>query len=812
MFFAVKPEKARSKSDREDVAKKYTAGESVLPKITTRERTEDEKRAEEEDRRLVQEVREISLREAEAAASDSSPGGRNRSSDSRRRDQGSSRPRTASDRSPRPPGAPASRQNSDHLQVDSRGHRRQRSDSRPRQVEHQSSIRSLIGAAELSERDISREIEEFARQIQEEGLLDGLDLDNIDLSRDDDLSRRITEAYRRRQRERQSNTQSRSPAAQSRQRDGSQSDARLRVGETNGRPSRGRSSTDERPVSGGSQVQDTASPQPSATPTTPAAASTSAPVIPDIPNRSGRRRTNSGLSSPASPPQVYPSQRPAGRSQTDLTLRVAALEVGRQHERSSSVPSSPQDASSANVSFANRVAQSNAAISPETLNPTPPRAAKPSELAVVHSAGVSPLPSPTRAGPSKGPSELFPEPLINCANCGKEHIEYEVHYNCDQCSNGEWNLCLDCYRRGKGCQYWFGFGQAATRKWDKIREQRGDDVLPPPHVLVPHRYIPPTSTPGGADGRKAVSNDDPSHRLETGTFCANCFAWTNDCYWRCDICNEGEWGFCNNCVNQGKSCAHMLLPLAFEVTEPHRESLGRPASATLAPGVDSSNSFKPLLFNSTCDLCHEGISPAEVRFHCYSCTSSLVADASQGDYDICSQCYAGLVARGNLSAENGYSGWRRCLQGHRMAVIGFVDSDEGRWRFIDKDMVGGHALRVESVEGSEEETQGLQKWTWKQDTERLERLAASDVSATAPTYFGGGTFSEDFPPDGGSGSMGRSKWAWYPQEGARDELLFPRGAQVREIVDVNGDWFFGTYMGAKGLFPAPYVHLETTWI
>jgi hypothetical protein len=53
-----------------------------------------------------------------------------------------------------------------------------------------------------------------------------------------------------------------------------------------------------------------------------------------------------------------------------------------------------------------------------------------------------------------------------------------------------------------------------------------------------------------------------------------------------------------------------------------------------------------------------------------------------------------------------------------------------------------------------------------------------------------------------------ASWSWYPKEGEGDnELLFPRGAEIRECFDVNGDWFFGVYMGAKGLFPAPYVRV-----
>jgi hypothetical protein len=52
-----------------------------------------------------------------------------------------------------------------------------------------------------------------------------------------------------------------------------------------------------------------------------------------------------------------------------------------------------------------------------------------------------------------------------------------------------------------------------------------------------------------------------------------------------------------------------------------------------------------------------------------------------------------------------------------------------------------------------------------------------------------------------------AEWGWFPKEGADDELLFPRGAEIRECKDVNGDWWHGTYMGTQGLFPSPYVKI-----
>jgi hypothetical protein len=142
-----------------------------------------------------------------------------------------------------------------------------------------------------------------------------------------------------------------------------------------------------------------------------------------------------------------------------------------------------------------------------------------------------------------------------------------------------------------------------------------------------------------------------------------------------------------------------------------------------------------------------------------------------------------------------------------MAVIGFTEGKIGQWRFIERDLVGGRVLRSEPFEGPESNGRGLQKWSWTSGDEKWERLATKDVSATAPTSVGSISFAQTFPPDGGLGLRASAGWSWYPQVGSEDELLFPKGAEIREIEDVNGDWFFGTYMGAKGLFPAPYVRV-----
>ncbi|KAL7784591.1 hypothetical protein V8C37DRAFT_395561 [Trichoderma ceciliae] len=842
MYTAANPAKARSEADKKEMGEKYKPGDQVLPKVKTRERTAEEKRAEEEDRRLMDEVREMSLREAVAAAAmpdapQARPARRHadgRSSDGRARSASDYRSDGRSQRT-RDGRAGNGLGNSDYLSAEADPQARsRRSESRQRQVEHQSSLRSLIGS-EMSERDIEREIEEFARQIQEEGLLDGLDLDNIDLSRDDELSQRITEAYRRRQRGRPRQEPERRADALIQNATSRSTDSRLQ-------PDSARAQSRHRAHSRStSEVGDRSRP--------PISAASSSLGVRE-PERRTRRRTTSGGHNAATPVSL-PSMdaRPAAHSQNDLTLRnpndydptasVPALRIGRSSS-STAVPATAQPADAPasgngnNASFASR-AQTHPStsspinsITPELIELVAARNSKsnrPTELVSPPASLVSsPIQSPkaatatttmttmtTTSRHQRTRSQLFEEPSISCSRCKKPDIQYDVHYNCKVCNDGHWNICVDCYRSGKGCLYWFGFGYGAWKKWEKRKQ--ADESISTPHMLNAGRYMRPASTTVSSDGKKTLTTDDPKSRLETGTFCSRCFAWTNDCFWRCDICNEGDWGFCNNCVNQGRSCSHKLLPLAHEGTfkptyQPRsHKSAGRPSTATVIAGSQLSGigPFKPLAFNSKCDICKDAIPPSQSRYHCFSCSSRAVQDAAPGDYDICSSCYGSLESKGDISEENGSSGWRRCPRGHRMIVVAFIEGKIGQWRYVERDLVGGRALRSEPLDNIAHPD--FQKWSWHDGNEKVERLATTEASATAPDGLGEMSYTRTFPPDGGSGQIAHAMWAWYPKSGAEDELMFPRGADIGEIRDINGDWFFGTYMGAKGLFPAPYVRM-----
>jgi len=868
----------------------------VLVKVDEREKSLRERRVEDADRRLVEGVREASLREV--GVEDPSArrerrrrerdeallhGGRVSSSRDTSRD---SRDTEDRDRRRRREDTERRRARDDgtlHADTDStrrRGNEERRtrrheetSRTAARQIEHQSSLRSLISASDVDSREME---EEILRQIREEGLLDGIDLENLDVNQEDQISERIAEAFRRRQSERARQEPARRSDNSGRRREGRSSapDSRETSGDDGVRTTSRRRRTHSRSpsaVSAGDQVstgrQSSRPPQ-----SISAVQAAHLEVQSGDESRHRRRRTTSRSRSATDPvPVVEIEARPAARSQTDLSNRPHSmtLPINRplvsSTSRRTTDPSVPQTAELPASESSPRTSQTALNSSPRlssearlenTSLPTHSterrtRAAPPAEIFVPNStpSAISPTQAdrslfPTPLSPREAPhttlseranalssgsrptssssigsrsrTQLYPEPSITCARCAKPHIEYELHYNCGICSKGTYNICLDCYRRGKGCLHWFGFGYAAWTKWESLNQSGG---LEPPHMLKASRYVAPRIAPGGADGRRTLTTDDPDKRLQSGTFCANCLAWTNECYWRCDLCNEGDWGFCNICVNQGKSCTHPLLPLKYEPPESagpplsptHDQQTPPSASILTGPGVKSYGNFKPLTFATACDICRYPIQPSSTRYHCFSC-NSRVPNTLPGDYDICKTCYPKLVTSRRISAENGFNGWRRCLQGHRMVIVGFEDSHGGQRRVVVQDLVGGRGIIEGPYTTSDHSDTTLMKWSWgdgvhMQGDHSHVKLVTSDVMRTAPTHAPGLVLDTAFPPNGGVGMSGVASWAWYPQPGADDELLFPKGAELMECKDVNEDWFHGTYMGKRGLFPAPYVRI-----
>ena len=757
--------------------------------------------------------------------------------------------------------------------------------SQARQIEHQSSLRSLISSSDV---DPTTMEEEILRQIVEEGLLNGIDLDNLDASQEDDLSERIADAYRRRHghqtRPQESRTErvtssgrrshrsnpdqshhrshGRSPGAPDQIEHSSHppiSRPRLLEAYPTGQRNQRRASSDNRrqtspaPVSSSGGFSSDGQTQ----------AARSATDLSDRPRTSGNQRQMSRVSGPSPSRASFGDQRQAAHSVTDLSGRPQSSGGARprqmelpNHGRSVTDPDSlsrhSRDRSRGNPTHIPRAGggmetvvaadmtprnTSNAQLSVNVATPTqlsfPPN---PDQNISAAPYPLDSLNSTTKLSSSRTSSNKVPS--ITCNRCNRPHLEYELHQNCSSCLGGNYNLCFRCYRRNLGCLHWYGFGHAALQRYQRQTQPAG---YPPshshPHILVGHRYLSLAvrKDPFSAvEGNQKMISQDMSDLLQSGVFCSNCSAFANNCFWRCDICNEGEWGFCDPCVNQGKCCTHPLLPLAHASTKSKYNPLSsdQPSEAFFTPTIGSKASssthvsmstfpgngpYHALTFSIKCKICTYPIPPSTTRFHCAQCNA--------GDYDICTECYLNLVSTGRISADNSHKGWRRCPQGHRMIIVGFQDSPAGQRRTVVHELVGGHALKDDSPFSSSIAEDG---WKWHDDGQVQTRIltqpnfpppsstsslstqppppppssssqpSSSSISSQPPLS------TPKFPPNGGVGMRLVARWSYLPDEDAENELSFPKGALLNEVQDINGDWFWGVYAGATGVFPGNY--------
>ncbi|KAF1847545.1 uncharacterized protein K460DRAFT_363614 [Cucurbitaria berberidis CBS 394.84] len=863
IFLKANPERGKSEEEKQADREKFRPGDNVLPKLRRRDERD------EADRRMLEEVQQLSLREVGISGGNSSHlepprerRRRERSRDGSRESRRSRDERRSTSRNP--PGASPSR-----------------AVIPPRAVEHQSSLRSLLSASELDSDDID---EDLVRHVLEELVAEGVDLNQIGPSQEDDITERLAEAVRRRQAERHAERQRERRERRDRiAREGlSSSSSSSLPQQVRSPPTRDEEATRRR-AHGQSESG-------SSTPQIAAGPPISRPGLIDAANRGGRSHHQRSSS--------QGSSRSARRAERSVALSVASTtQSNANNERPSTSESAPgprrrqsddqqRSRLDARQQFRNslQISASSSPNSPRTLNFNIPTIDSPtSSLAVVggpaqsaSTPAITPFQPPSlrrttdparavqprssnsgtppaisspnfprsitdpvanepRARQTSATAPLVPavytftEPHISCQQCGKDHIEYELHYNCARCHDGKYNLCRRCYRLGKGCKHWFGFG---WRAWQLYERQAPEGGYPPdhehPHILVGNRYRRPLTplTESTTPPHVLMSEDNPEQRLEAGVFCDICKAYANACYWKCDYCNEGDWGFCNDCVNQGRHCTHPLLPvahnpaeIALSTTDPIESAPSNTRSDTgLAPPDHDSSpttppltpraasiiggpgyftiaklTFRPLTFTTLCNICRYPIPPSHTRYHCLKCNA--------GDYDVCMSCYRKANVSNRISKEDGLNGWRKCLRGHRMVIIGVQDRDGGQRRIVVRELVGGYALKEDEDMNINTQSQVNipprvvdDRWKWydHDDPAHSQRIPPSSSS---PRY----------PPDGGVGLRLLAAWRYWPDEGVKDELAFPRGAEIREAADINGDWYWGVYCGAKGLFPANHV-------
>jgi hypothetical protein len=851
----VKANPARGKSDEEKEADraKYKPGDNVLPKLRRREeRDEDEER-------MLAEAQALSLREVGIPSASSNtlepPRDRRRRDRSRDTSRESHRSRDGRrSRSQHSPGASPSRVILP-----------------PRAIEHQSS--------EIDSEDVD---EDLVREVLEDLVAEGVDLSQIGHMQEEEITERIAEAVRRRQSDRRQ--RERRERRERLAREGLTSSSSTTLAQ----PLRSAPMREEdaaRRRAQGRSESGTSTPQAAAGPPI------SRPGLMDAANRyRGGRAPHERSSSQGSSRSATRVQRPAAlsvstarqsngeaehpatsdsaptqrRRQSDQGQRAGI--AARQQFRNSlqtnvppntssprglgfNIPTSDSPTSSLAVVGTPAYPQSSStpAVAPfqppgsrRTTDPatdgrrrssnhgTPPTISAPA----FPRSTTDPVANESRSRQASATQPVAPtlytEPHISCKHCGKQHIEHELHYHCSRCDGGAYDICHRCYRAGKGCRHWFGFGWTAWARYEHDRPEGGyASGHEEPHILTGHRYRTPSTplTESVTPPHVLMSEDDPKNRLEEGVFCDNCKTFANACYWKCDYCNEGDWGYCNDCVNQGRHCTHPLLPVAHQArkskatdgstttaapsTPPRESDLTHqdtnstaaappltPKAASFSRGPDyvtlANIVFRPLSFTTLCNVCRHSIPPTNTRYHCLKCIS--------GDYDICMACYHKLNVSGRISKEDGINGWRKCLRGHRMVVIGFEDRDGGQRRIVVRELVGGFTLKEDddANAGARSPTTGIpmREWKWRDyDGHEHNYRAPSGVAVPA----------QRFPPDGGVGLRLKARWSYWPEEGVKDELAFPKHAEIREATNINGDWYWGVYCGNTGLLPASFV-------
>ncbi|OCT44151.1 RING finger domain-containing protein [Cladophialophora carrionii] len=862
MFLAANPGKDRTAEEKTEMAQIYKPGDEILPKGEGHRRRE-RKRREEEARgtgrvptegasRREQHLDPASAHRrrhtTESSRSRERREARDRQGDEERQSSdadGSSRRTRASSSSAdlallSPP--PSSPRHPDAVEARQRG---------ARTVAHQASLISLVSASESGTgTGESLNEAELMQEILDAGLLDGINVDELTEQEQDELSEIIAQRYRElhaeRSRRAEAGDGNGSLGAPARPAEPQPEEAEHRSRRSSRGSNRDRAPPSPRTshgiVIGGSEGR----------PPTSFLQSTADQSL-TLPQPSAHRRRTSNESR-RSDSSVARADResvphPAVRSATDLSNRPqsrsnAANRV--QHHshahRANTEPRTPPRASEVWQAAGSRQPSSPARVeSPGQASPrvdsTPP---------VMSSVTTGPVPTviPTSDSAASAPevaasnvatvSSRSEEPDVVCARCSRPSIQYEVHKHCDPC---RMDLCLRCYRSGRGCNHWFGFGDAAMRKFNASRPpSRHNQPAELPHILVGRQYLrPPTQT-----RRHAAS--DPAARLREGNFCDRCGRFANDYFWTCDVCNEGEWGFCNDCVNTNHCCNHALLPVARISNDPNDPGLQaalRPGNATLstfssgrrdpspAQSVASSCTsatgpysglradFRPLVITTNCDVCSRSISPEETRFHCPTHSTPSPDDPSlKGDYDICGSCYARDVAAGRIKREDGPDGWRLCPKGHRMVTVVFERDVEGNQRrAIVRDIVGGVKLTDDDMAAWKLAMSNIHRtdtlalsavrgeWSWREDEAGTRRTTRART-ATLPQS------GVKIPPDGGSGKICRARWSYYPvpdDAKGTDELAFPKYADVCEVEEINDEWWHGVYAGDAGLFPAIFV-------
>ena len=705
MYLLANPKRQKSENEKQEITKTYKPGYIVLiqqpveePFADPEEDGENTASENEEDRRLLRHVQDMSLRDMDTQARSSSG-------------QQSHRHHARND-------SHGANNNERRRRQD--GHERSRSRQIP--LGHQASLRSLLNPHDSEEMK-----EEIMRQIAEEGLLDDVDWDNMRAEQEDEISERIAQAYKRRRR-RRSRSRAESHRREGRSREPTPGSERPRDGHVRSRSASAQAQPGAREVATSIQDGSDASLPPVSRPHLVSAGSTEA-------NRHHRRSSSHNRLALPRAGGGSAVQQAATRSATDLSNRPQTQDP--RYERPSrasheSRRSTDPDKVSATEQWrrAGALPTSTPRTRPERRRQSQPSSAPPDRTTFEPSPAPEPVPPPNIS--------------VSCDRCGRQNIQYDLHYTCTRCgpAGSTYDLCIRCYRSGQGCLHWFGFGHAAWERW----ERRAPPGSEPPHVLRSQKYLHPEHVPTNAS-----QSTSSGPLLELGVFCDVCHTNANSCYWHCPHCNEGEWGYCHRCVNQARHCVHPLLPMSLQSPTPTTTTTA-PTSRDRSPHAAASTpaaQLTPIVLPTTCNICQQSIATTSQRLHCPDC--------SDGDYDMCMSCYDRLNPPSINTPRNAS---RKCPQGHRLLLVDFTT------------------------------TNGASDFAWR-------RVLEGHSGAWVPEGL--------VPPSEGQPHRAETIWPWILDDGVKDEIGFPKGAIVEDVVPINDEFSWGVYCRRGGYFPSAYV-------
>lgn len=728
---------------------------------------------------------------------------------------------------------------------------------------HSTSLRSIISNSVHSDEIVEPDIrEEIIQQIEEEGMLDGIDIDNLTPAMEEEFSERIVRAYYRRVQQ--------DHARRAALRSTYQADSARR---------RHRHDRND------AELTDT-----------------SGSIAGDGPTRRQRpSRSTRPHEVLQSPRETLPfrdrSARLRSASRTDQSR-------GQGHQISTSASLSPSAPIPIPNTAQTSLSRHGYAHSPSMLSTSAASDRSPRSLNRSR-ARIESMYSPSRPIHSLEQPVVTatrPAPILICAHCSRPNIQFSLHYHCSECRSDDYDICITCYRRGRGCEAYTGpahnyfprylkSSQSSLAPYAESEDASGLILPSPPrntfenearpHVLLARRFraMNPTypasiSSPQSASSQRSSGQDT---HLEEGLFCDICSNHADEQYWHCEVCNDGSWGFCNACVQKGSHCSHPLFAVQsvsahlagagtdlvntselnhprHDTTNSHQalDNASRRSNMSRAslPHVPDPSLYMYISLTCACDICHTSI-PADMPiWHCKECNSS--------NADFCSQCIrtfsstthydppastfsqtdsqqstdvgAHDSSQSVLEQSIHDKALYKCPANHltskvvlttllkqgtkatrRTATCSPSQSIMStKQRYASTDTNGKRALALWSYipasdssmrRGEESSRSAVSLISSGSDADADADAASNDVANANANACSGASIDPNASVNANANANLNAA------RDASDELLFPRNATLFDVVPLNAQWSFGTYAGAAGVFPSAYCRM-----